>query len=473
MKICKLSVKEANVKYINGEFTAVEMVKECLEKAEEFKSKNAVIEVFEDAILLAEKLDEKRASGEKLGRLAGVAVTIKDNILYNGKKATACSKFLKNFTATYTATALQKMLEEDAIVIGRTNMDEFTLGSDGESSIFGASVNAIAEERIAGGSSGGSAVAVSLGISHLSLASDTGGSARKPAVYNGVCGIKPTYGAVSRHGLYSNAPSFDQVSPIAKTVEDLGYVLEIIAGNDGFDMTTTPEKSIEYLSKMEEGISGKVIGVEKSIMEKCKDSPVYEELVKLLGFIKSCGAEVKEVEIENVLISKDVYDLIATSEIASGFARYDGLKYTTQTENPRNVGELYKKSRSEGFGEEVKRRIMIGNYVLSQKKAYANAKNVQQLLMNNANKVLEEVSAIILPTSLTVAPKKGDGKGCEIEAILGVLANLLKAPAVSIPFAFDGENLPFGVTVVAKEGDDAVALSLADYIEKNYEGGRK
>ncbi len=473
MELYNLGVKEANERYVSGEFSAVEMVRACLSRAEEFKAKNAVIEIFKDAISLAEKLDEKRASGEKLGKLAGVTVTIKDNILYCGKKATACSNFLKDFVATYTATALQKLINEDAIVIGRTNMDEFTLGSDGESSVYGASVNALVDGRIAGGSSGGSVVAVSLGISQISLGSDTGGSARKPSVYNGVCGVKPTYGTVSRHGLYSCAPSFDQISPIARSVEDLACVLEIIAGNDEYDMTSIPEKAVDFTSSLGEKISGMVIGVEKTLIQKCKDSPVYAEFTKLLEFAKNSGAEVREVEIDSVLLSKDVYDLISCSEIASGFARYDGLKYTTQTENPKNVGELYKKSRKEGFGKEVIRRIMVGNYILSQKNAYANAKNVQQILIDSADKVLSEVDVMLLPTALTVAPKKGEAGANELEAIMNVIANLAKIPAVSIPFAVGEDGLPFGVSVFARKMNDAKALSVAKFIEENYKGGRK
>ncbi len=469
MDLFRLSVCEANKGYINGDFSAVDMVKSCISRCEEFKTKNAVIEIFEDALSLAEKLDEKRALGEKLGKLAGVVVTIKDNLLLEGKKATACSNFLKNFTATYTATALQKLIDEDAIILGRTNMDEFTLGSDGKSSIYGASVNAIKDGVIAGGSSGGSAVAVALGFCALSIASDTGGSARKPAVYNGVCGVKPTYGAISRHGLYSNAPSFDQIAPIARSVSDLAYVLEIISGKDQFDMTT----AIGQLNlKINDNIKEKVIGIEKNLIEKCKESAVYPEFIKLLDFLKTFGIKIKEVEIENILLANDVYDLISCSEIASGFARYDGLKYTTQTESPKNVGELYKKSRKEGFGKEVIRRIMVGNYILSQNKAYHKANDLRQALINSAKEVFTQVDALILPTALDVAPKVGE-KVKEEEKLLNVIANVLRVPAVSVPFSKSSEGLSYGVTLFAGEKQDAIALSVANFIEKNYVGGDK
>ncbi len=473
MRPCELSVIEANKKYINGEFTATQMVNDCIAIAKENENKNAIIEIFDDALEVAEALDNKRASGEKLGKLAGVVVTIKDNILYRGKKATAGSNFMKDFVATYTSTALQKMLDEDAIVLGRTNMDEFACGSDGESSIYGASVNALCDGKIAGGSSGGSAVAVALKMGAVSLGSDAGGSARKPAIYNGVCAIKPTYGTVSRHGLYTLSASFDQVSPIARSVKDLAYVLSIISGNDAFDMTTVTQDTLDFTSEIGGDIKGLTFGVEKNILEKCKGSNVYPEFIKLLDFIKENGGIVKEIEVENVLFAKDVYDVISNSEIASGFGRFDGLKYTTQADDVKNIGELYKKSRAEGFGREVKRRIMVGNHVLTTKGAYQNAKNVSQLIMDNMDKAFMSVDVMLLPTSLSVAPDKGEKYTCEIESTLNVIANVTKLPAVAIPFATNEEKMPYGVSVFADKNKDAKALAVANFIHENYKGGNK
>ncbi len=473
MKLCDLSVIEAVEKYKSGEFTATQMVNDCIDTAKENENKNAIIEIFDDALEFAKALDNKRASGEKLGKLAGVVITIKDNILYRGKKATAGSNFMKNFVATYTSTALQKMIDEDAIVLGRTNMDEFACGSDGESSIYGASINALCDGKIAGGSSGGSAVAVALKIGAVSLGSDAGGSARKPAIFNGVCAIKPTYGTVSRHGLYTFSASFDQVSPIARNVKDLAYVLSIISGNDAFDMTTVTEKALDFNSEIGGDIKGVTFGVEKNILEKCKSSNVYPEFIKLLDFIEENGGIVKEIEIENVLSIKDVYDVVSSSEIASGFGRFDGLKYTTQADDVKNIGELYKKSRAEGFGREVKRRIMVGNHVLTTKGAYQNAKNVSQLIMDSINKAFESVAIMLLPTSLDVAPSKGEQYNSEIESTLNVIANVTKLPAVAIPFATNEEKMPFGVSVFACKNEDAKALAVANFIQENYKGGNK
>ncbi len=471
MKLSSLGVIEANEKYINGEFSAVEMVKDCIATAKEFENKNAIIEIFEDAISIAEALDNKRANGEKLGKFAGVVITIKDNILYVGKKATASSNFTKNFIATYTSTALQKLLDEDAIVLGRTNMDEFAIGCDGESSIYGASVNAINDGKIAGGSSSGSAVAVALGIGSISLGSDAGGSARKPAIYNGVCAIKPTYGTVSRHGLYTLSGSFDQISPIAKSVKDLAYTLSVIAGNDVYDMTTISEKSTDFNVEKDRDIKGVSFGVEKNILEKLKGTPVYSEFIKLLDFIKGNGAQVKEIEVENIERAKDVYDVISSSEVASSFARFDGLKYTTQADGVTNISDLYKKSRKEGFGKAVRDRIMIGNYALITKGAYQTAKNVSQLLMNNFEKAFSDVDVILMPTSTSVALNKGDKNCNEIEGLLNVIANVTRLPAVAIPFSKNEENMPYGVSVFAKEKDDKKALEVANFIENNYKGG--
>ena len=471
MKLCSLGVIEANKKYINGEFSAVEMVNDCIATAKEFENKNAIIEIFEDAISIAEALDNKRANGEKLGKFAGVVITIKDNILYAGKKATASSNFTKNFACTYTSTALQKLLDEDAIVLGRTNMDEFALGCDGESSIYGASVNALNDNKIAGGSSGGSACSVALGIGAMSLGSDAGGSSRKPAIYNGVCAIKPTYGTVSRHGLYTLSGSFDQICPIAKNVYDLAYALSVIAGNDQMDMTTVSEKTVDFNFENVAHIKGVSFGVEKNILDKCKGTSVYDEFIKLLDFIKENGGVVKEIEVENIERAKDVYDVISSSEVASGFARFDGLKYTTQADGVTNIGDLYKKSRKEGFGKAVRDRIMVGNYALITKGAYQTAKNVSQLLMNNFEKAFSEVEVILMPTSTSVAPNKGDKNCNEVESLLNVVATVTRLPAVAIPFSKNEENMPYGVSVFAKGKEDKKALEIASFIENNYKGG--
>ena len=471
MELNKLNVINAVNGYKNNQFTAREMVEDCIKRCEEIKGKNAVIEVFSDALELARLLDEKKEKGLPLGKLAGVTVMIKDNILFEGKKATACSKFMQNFVSTYTATALQKMIEEDAIVIGRTNMDEFCMGSDGESSVYGASKNAFGDERIAGGSSGGSAVAVALDACTVALGSDTGGSARKPASYNGVVAVKPFYGTVSRHGLYSLASSLDQIAPICKNVSDTAYVLSIISGTDEMDMSSTKESCIDYCFDERENLNGVTVAVEKSVVELIKGKECEKPFLSLVENLKRAGAEIKEIEIENLCYVKDVYDLISVSEASSNFARFDGIKYTTRTENPVSANELYKKSRSEGFNEKVKLNIMLGNYVLSSGKAYQTAKNLQQLIINNTKKALEGVDLLIMPTVFSEAPIKGETADRE-ESILTVFANIVKAYAINVPFATGENKLPLGVQVCALENKYKNLFITANFIEKNYKGGR-
>ena len=472
MELNKLGVISAVKGYADGEFTAKEMVESCLSNVKNYASKNAVIEIFEDAILFAKKLDEKRANGEKLGKLAGATIMIKDNILVKGKKASACSKFLKDFESIYTSTAVQKMLDEDAIILGRTNMDEFSMGGDSKTSIYGITKNAICDSKTAGGSSSGSAVAVALDMCSIALGTDAGGSTRIPAVYNGVCAVKPTLGLVSKHGVYAYATSFDAVGPIAKNVEDCAYLLEIIAGNDAFDMTSTTTTDFDFTSKIEEYITGRVFGLERNITNEIKSSKYYAQFEKLLEFIKAYGGEIKEIEIDDVLLLDDAYKLIAYAEASSNLARYDGLKYTTQTADPKNAEELYVKSRTEGFGEEVKRRIMMGNYILSKAGTYQKAKNFQQYLINQFEDKMQGVDCLLMPMTLEEAPENNACSKTSIDAILGEFANVIKAPSVAIPYSVGKDDLPLGVQFIGKKNDEALLLNIANFVQKNYKGGQ-
>ena len=472
MELNKLGVVGAVKGYSNGEFTAKKMVESCLSNAEKHASKNAVIEIFDDALLVAEKLDEKRANGEKLGKLAGAVVMIKDNILVKGKKATACSKFLKDFESIYTSTAVQKMLDEDAIILGRTNMDEFSMGGDSKSSIHGITKNAISDSRTAGGSSSGSAVAVALDMCSIALGTDAGGSIRIPAVYNGVCAIKPTLGLVSKHGVYAYATSFDAVGPIAKSVEDCAYLLEIIAGNDSFDMTSTTATNFDFTSKIEDYITGRVFGLEKNIIKEIENSKNYEKFKDLLGFIDAYGGTIKEIDIDGVTLLDDAYKLIAYAEASSNLARYDGLKYTTQTAEPKNAEELYVKSRTEGFGKEVKRRIMMGNYILSKAGTYQTAKNFQQYLINQFEDKMQGVDCLLMPMTLEEAPENNACSKTSIDAILGEFANVIKVPSVAIPYSVGKDDLPLGVQFIGKKNDEALLLNIANFVQKNYKGGQ-
>ena len=479
MMLNTLGLIEANKKYKNGEFSAVEMVKDCINQSNKYKSKNAVVEMFDDALQKAEKLDEKRAKGETLGKLAGTVLYIKDNIMYKDKKCSCCSKFLENFVSTYTATALQNLLNQDAIILGRTNMDEFAMGGSTENSCYGVCKNAFDDQRVAGGSSGGSAVVVALDMCNASLGSDTGGSVRQPSSFNGTVGLMPTYGRVSRFGLVSFVSCLDQIGPITKNVEDNAYLLSILAGEDKNDMTTLENQDLDFSKFIGQDIKGKVVALEKNSMKIYKDKEYYPMFEKFIEFLKQNGAIIKEVEIEHIELALPIYYIVCPAEASSNLARYDGLKYTKQSNVEGSVEDIYRTSRTEFFGNEVKRRIMLGNFVLSSGKDgeyYKKAKMVQKKLAKNFDKIFEEVDCLILPTTIADAFKIGEKSSnpldLYLEDIFTVLANLNSIPAISVPYAKSKNNLPLGVQIFAKKQNEALIYGIADFVEKNYKGGK-
>lgn len=478
MELNKLGIIDANKKYVNGEFLAVDMVKACINQTNKFQSKNAVLEVFDDALAAAEKLDKKRAEGKHLGKLAGTVLYIKDNILLNGKKATCCSKFLKDFVSTYTSTALQKLINEDAIILGRTNMDEFAMGGSTENSCYGPCKNAFDDLRVPGGSSGGSAVVVALDMCNAALGSDTGGSVRQPSSFNGVVGMKPTYGRVSRFGLIAFASSLDQIGPITKNVKDSAYILEILSGKDENDMTTLANSDLDFSKFIGQDISGKVVGIEKNLIEKYKQKEYYHYYEKMINFLKENGAILKEIEIKNIDLALPVYYVIAPAEACSNLARFDGVKYTSQSANAENIEEIYRNSRTEGFGEEVKRRIMIGNYVLSSGKDgayYRKARKVQQIIKGSFDEVFESCDFVVLPTTISdafvIGDKLNDPMNLYLEDMFTVVANIVGVPAISIPYEKSKNGLPLGIQIIAQKKNEAKIYQLADFIERNYKGG--
>ena len=352
-------------------------------------------------------------------------------------------------------------------------MDEFAMGNNSKTSCYGITKNAIDDNKIAGGSSSGSSVAVALDMCNFALGTDTGGSTRIPAIYNGVCGVKPTYGLVSRNGVYAYASSFDQVGAITKNVEDSAYVLEILAGNDIYDMTSTNLKEFDFSSDINKDIVGKVFAVEKNLIEGVKNTEYFDKFNSLIEFLKAKGALIKEIEIDNVMLVEDAYKIIAYAEASSNLARYDGLKYTTQTEQPKNAEELYVKSRSEGFGEEVKNRIMLGNYILSKNNAYQTAKNFQQYLINQFNEKMQGIDGLILPMTLNEPEDISLSKRTELNVVLAELANLLRVPSMAIPYEKGKNNLPLGVQVLALENKEKTIYQVTNFIEKNYKGGNE
>lgn len=465
MDYSKLTLIEIKDGILSGKFTSEEVTKFFISECEKKKDLNAVIEVFDDAIEKAKEIDEKIKNKQPVGKLAGVPIAIKDNILYKGKHTGCASKFMQDFIAPYNATVVEKLLAEDAVILGRTNMDEFAMGGSTEKSFYGVCHNAHNFDRVAGGSSGGSAVAVAAGLVPCALGTDTGGSIRQPASYNGVVGIKPTYGTVSRFGIVAFASSLDQCSPIAKTIEDCEYVLKIIAGKDEHDgtsinnfMTRAPKEKY-------------TIGVCKEVMAKFKTMEGYKPFADALEKIKD-KFNLVEVSIPHISNSLAAYYIIQPAEATSNLARFDGVKYTSRSETAKDLESVYVESRSEGFGKEVKRRIMLGNFVLSSGyfDAYYNkAKKVQALIKNEFKQAFIHCDALMLPTTTGVAFKIGekmnDPVSMYLEDLFTVPANLVGMPGLVVPYAKGEENLPIGMQFMADENNEGNLFEIAKIFE--------
>ena len=468
MDYTKISIEEMVKGIKSQQFSCQDVVSFYLKRIEELKDYNAVIEAFDDALITAKLLDEKVKAGESLGLLAGVPVIIKDNILCKGKKASCASAFLKNFVAPYDATIVKKLKEQDAIIIARANMDEFAMGGSCEKSIYGATLNACDKTRVAGGSSGGSATAVALGLCPVAIGTDTGGSIRQPSSFNGVVGIKPTYGTVSRYGIVAFASSTDQASPITKTVADNEYVLKVLAGSDINDQTAIKTDLGKGLLKEKY-----TLGICKELKDKLQNIPQFVQKIEEL---KQKGYEIKEVSVPHILNSLACYYIISPAEATSNLARFDGVKYTSRSNDAKTLEEIYVKSRSEGFGDEVKRRIMLGNFVLSSGyfDAYYNkAKKLQQLLRQEFGKAFLDCDIILSPTTPDIAFKLGekskDPVSMYLEDLFTVPASISGVPALSIPYATGREGMPLGLQLIGKEKSEAV---LYDFAKKIMQEGK-
>jgi len=457
-----------------GKQSSIELVKYYFANMDKYSHKMAILEKFEDALDKAKEIDEKIAKGEKVGRLAGVPILIKDNIMYEGKIASCASKFLENHKAQYTATAVQRLLDEDAVIIGRANMDEFAMGSSCENSAYGPGLNAFDDGKVAGGSSGGSAAAVALDMCAAALGSDTGGSIRQPASLNGVVGIKGSYGRVSRYGLIAFASSLDQIGPITHTVEDAALLMEIMSGEDINDTTCSHEPVGNYLKDIKPTLEGKTIGVVAEIdklLESCEYKANFDRLVR---WIESQGAVVKTIDIKGYEISLPIYYIIAPAEATSNLGRFDGVKYTRRSPDAKVIGDVYEMSRTEGFGKEVKRRIMLGNFVLSSgyyDAYYVKAKRIQQALTREFAKAFEMVDAIIMPTTFGEAfavNSKKDPTAMYAEDMFTIISNLVGVPAINIPYSTGKNGLPLGMQVIGKKFDEQTVFDIASYIHKNY-----
>jgi len=457
-----------------GTTTVRKTVEAFLARISETKDLNAFLAVYADeALERADTIDKKLASGTA-GRLAGVVVGIKDNICYEGHGVQGSSKILDGFESLYSATAVEKLLAEDAIIIGRLNCDEFAMGSSNENSAFGNVLNPLDKTRVPGGSSGGSAVAVAADLCHVSLGSETGGSVRQPASFCGLVGIKPTYGRISRHGLLAFASSFDQISPFAKNVEDAALITEVMSGNDEFDSTASSRKVPSYAPKP---IGKKKFAYLKDCVEsEALDATIKTRFMEVVEKLKADGHTVDAVDFPLLDFLIPTYYILTTAEASSNLSRYDGMRYGYRSEKATDLESTYKLSRSEGFGTEVKRRIMLGTFVLSAgyyDAYYAKGQRVRRLLKNTTDELFSKYHMILSPTTPDVAFKFGENSDDPIkmylEDIFTVMANLVGIPAISIPVGTKN-GLPFGMQVTADQFEEAELFSTAKYIMEDCAG---
>ena len=471
-KIYRLSATEIRDKFLSGELTAVEIVEEFFKRIDEVENrvKSFVSLRREKALKEAEILDKRKKNGEVLGSLAGVPVAIKDNMLMEGEKNSSCSKILEGYTGIFDSTVVKKLKEADAIIIGITNMDEFAMGSTTKTSVYQMTANPWNLERVPGGSSGGAAASVAACEVPLSLGSDTGGSIRQPASFCGIVGLKPTYGRVSRYGLMAFASSLDQIGPFAKNVEDIALSLNVIAGMDDYDATVSKKEVEDYTKVLNKDIKGLRIGLPKEYFIEGLNPDIKVQIDKRIEDLKDLGAEIKEVSLPHTKYAVPTYYVLAPAEASSNLARFDGIRYGYRAKNYSNLEDLYIKTRTQGFGAEVKRRIMIGTYVLSAgfyDAYFKKAQKVRAKIKEDFEKVFKEVDVILSPVTPNVAFKLSDKKTpleLYLEDIFTIPANLAGIPAISMPIGLV-ENLPVGVQFLGKAFDEKTIIKVASALE--------
>ncbi len=454
----------------DGTLTVEAIVESYLRKINERQDLNIFLEVYSiEAIERARTIDQKLAAGNA-GSLAGAVIAIKDNICYAGHEVTAASKILEGFNSLFTSTALQRLLDEDAIVIGRTNCDEFAMGSSNENSAFGPVSHPSDPSLVSGGSSGGSAAAVAADMCMMSLGSDTGGSIRQPASFCGVVGMKPTYGRVSRYGLIAFASSFDQIGPFAHTVEDSALIYQIMAGKDEHDSTSS-SRHVDEFEKQRTPAIPKLAYIADCLNSPALDPEIRDRTVALLDQLRAAGHTVDAVEFPFLEQVVPTYYVLTTAEASSNLARYDGIHIGHRSPQASGIDQTYTLSRSEGFGEEVKRRIMVGTFVLSAgyyDAYYAKAQKVRRKIQEHTENIFSQYDHIILPTTPTTAFKKGENADDPIamylQDIFTVQANLSGGPAISVPFGVHSNGMSFGIQVMSKKFKEADMFRMADYI---------
>ncbi len=464
-----------------GKISCLQAVEYYLQKINDAQPLNAFVEVYkEESIARAKFLDEKRNSGRVPGKLHGVIIALKDVICYKDHKVSAASKMLKDFISIYNSTAVEKLLNEDAIIIGNCNCDEFAMGNTNENSVYGRVKNALNHNKVSGGSSGGSAVAVQSGLCMVSLGSDTGGSVRQPADFCGIVGMKPTYGTISRYGLIAYASSFDQIGIFANNIEDVATVLEVISGADQYDSTVNQNKPESFLSDFKSRKKKpdlyKMALFKNAMKHQSLDPEIKKSIYQLAESLQKDGHIVEEIDFDLIDYIVPAYYILTTAEASSNLSRYDGVRYGYRHENnEEDLATFYKKNRGHGFGKEVKKRIMLGTFVLSEgyyDAYFTKAQQVRNLLTSRTKEMFTHFDAVLLPTAPSTAFEAGSMEKDPIATYLAdiytVYANLTGIPAISLPLFKNANGMPFGVQVLTNKHNELTLLELSEILLKSY-----
>ncbi|MDE0559962.1 Asp-tRNA(Asn)/Glu-tRNA(Gln) amidotransferase subunit GatA [Algoriphagus sp. NF] len=459
-----------------GETNCLSIVQYYLKNIQTKAHLNAFVEVYEQSALAqANRVDAKLAAG-KAGKLAGMVIGIKDVLCYAGHESNASSSILQGYESQYTCTVVQRLIDQDAIIIGRLNCDEFGMGSSNENSSHGKVLNALDESRVPGGSSGGSAVAVQANLCTVSLGTDTGGSVRQPAAFTGVIGSKPTYSRVSRWGLIAYASSFDTIGVFSQTIQDNALVMEVIAGHDEWDNTSSRKPVLPYSQLLHFDKKVKIAYLKEALESPMLQAEIKKNTESVLKNLESDGHQVKAVDFPLLEYILPTYYILTTAEASSNLSRFDGVKYGYRSPNTHNLESMYKLSRSEGFGEEVKRRIMLGTFVLSASyydAYFTKAQKVRRLIKEFTESLLDDFDYIIMPTTPTTAFKFGehsdDPVSMYLEDLFTVQASVSGVPAISLPNGKDGNGMPIGIQVITNSFKEADLFSFCNYLNQKTE----
>lgn len=463
------SLAEIQSDLFNDRISCVRLVESYLDRINASQQLNVFLEVFTSTALEKAREVDQKVHAKTAGKLAGMVIAIKDNLCYKGHKVSASSKILEGFESLYNATVVERLLAEDAIIIGRCNCDEFAMGSSNENSAYGNVLNPLNLNYVTGGSSGGSAAAVAADLCLAALGTDTGGSIRQPASFCGIVGLKPTYGRVSRYGAIAYASSFDQIGPLTKNVEDAAIILEVISGKDEFDSTSSSKDVPSYSTALLKKPSKlRIAYLEDCVMSEGLDPEIKLSIFALINKIKALGHAVEPVRFPFLEYVIPTYYILTTAEASSNLSRYAGITYGYQSKNATDIESTYKKSRSEGFGTEVKRRIMLGTFVLSAgyyDAYYSKAQKVRRLIKDQTADIFKSFDFILLPTTPGTAfefgKKSSDPIAMYLEDIYTVQANITGFPAISLPLGIHSNHLPFGVQVIGKSFSEGELLALS------------